>query len=717
MTRLRKAVVLGAMVGALGFVLRLTDVGTRLEEDTGLGWLFSLRGPVSPPRDVVVVSIDRASAQQGDFDTESWPLPRHVHASVIRALASRDVSAIVMDVLFDTHRSPADDDDLARALAQSGKVVLAQSVNRIRLPDADLEIDQLTNPIDELQQRALALAPFPLPDDSQVHFFWPFFMTSAGELPTLPAVALQIHALPALDRLVATIEEAGALEAGEAPRLVSSAADSRRLMTTLRRNLGGNRDAARRALTLLDRDGGDLPVRDRRALAAVVTLYAGNGARYLNFYGPPGTIETIPFHALLSQPNRFDLAGKAVFVGEGASAAVTSAEQADTYRTVYSTSSGVDITGTEIGATAFANLLYGDSLRPLRPWGLLGLLLTFGIAAGVLARLLPGRSAVGILALLGAAYGGAAVLLFARQSLLVPLTIPLLVQLPAALILGLAARYRDIRKQVPVEIDPYAGQQVFEGISMTTDVSGYTALSERMGPGELAALLDEYYDMIRRLVETRGGMIWGRGGDSALCVWKGPSTRGRFRRMAHKERLATSTRLNACLAAIEIRDAIDRFNAGRPETHQLPTRIGLDAGEIGLGPVGGELQAVGSPASLASRIQQLNKDLSTKLLASAAAVDGLEGLVLRRVGTFELPGASRPVSISEILGRDGTVSPTELSLCREFVAALDLVEKGQWSEAATRFRQIDHAHPGDGPTAHYSRLCERHLWDSRPGVV
>jgi outer membrane protein assembly factor BamD (BamD/ComL family) len=51
------------------------------------------------------------------------------------------------------------------------------------------------------------------------------------------------------------------------------------------------------------------------------------------------------------------------------------------------------------------------------------------------------------------------------------------------------------------------------------------------------------------------------------------------------------------------------------------------------------------------------------------------------------------------------------------VAALDLVEKGQWSEAATRFRQIDHAHPGDGPTAHYSRLCERHLWDSRPGVV
>ena len=710
MTRLRKAVVIGVIVGMLGFLLRLTDAGSRLEDDLGLRWLFTMRGPVAPPRDVVVVSIDRTSAEQGNVDTRDWPPPRHVHASVVRALASHGVSAIAMDVLFVAHRDPLDDNDLAEALAESGRVVLAQRVNRIRLPDADVEIDQLVSPIDDLRRNAAALAPFPLPDTPLVHFFWPFFQTSAGEVPTLPTAALQIHALPVVSRLVGVLEEAGALGPDEIPGRLSSPEDAERLMNTLRRSLRGNPDGAKRTLAgLLERDDADLPASDRQTLTALVHVYSGDGARYLNFYGPPGTIETIPFHELLDRGERFDLAGRAVFVGEGASTAVTSAEQGDTYPTAYSTSDGIDLSGAEIGATAFANLLHGHSLQPVGPWSTLVLLLALGVVAGVLARLLSGASAVVSVALLGAAYGGAAFALFTRQSLVVPLTIPLLVQLPLTLLVGLAARYRDIRKQVPVEIDPYAGQRVFQGVCMTTDVHGYTALSQRLSPGEVSGLLDKYYDVIRRVVEGRGGIVWGRGGDSALCVWRGPSAHGRFRRLVGRERPDASTRLDACLAAIEIREAIDRFNAGHPDTHQLPTRIGLDAGEVGLGPVGGELQAVGTPASVASRIQDLNKRLSTRLLASAAVVGGLEGLVLRRVGSFDLPGVSSPTSVFEILGREGAVSRLELDLCRDFATALDLVEKERWSEASTIFQKLARAHAADGPTAYYRRLCDLHL--------
>src|SRR4029450_3575607 len=114
-------------------------------------------------------------------------------------------------------------------------------------------------------------------------------------------------------------------------------------------------------------------------------------------------------------------------------------------------------------------------------------------------------------------------------------------------------------------------------------------------------------------------------------------------------------RLNACLAAVEIRDAIDRFNAAHPVAKRMPTRIGLDAGEIGLGPVAGELQAVGDPANAASRIEHVNKLFSTRLLASAAAVHGLDALLVRRLGSFMLPGKADPVEIVEILGRRETV--------------------------------------------------------------
>src|SRR5262245_51976004 len=105
MVRLQKALVIGIMVGALGAALRPSPIGLRLEENVGLRWLFAVRGPRKPPPDVVVVTIDKGSAQQLGLDAREWPPPRRVHAAVVRALAARQVSAIAMDIRFEKHRS------------------------------------------------------------------------------------------------------------------------------------------------------------------------------------------------------------------------------------------------------------------------------------------------------------------------------------------------------------------------------------------------------------------------------------------------------------------------------------------------------------------------------------------------------------------------------------------------------------------------------------
>ena len=121
MVRYQKAIALGLVEGALGVALRPTRIGLRLEEDVGLRTLFTVRGPHKPPPDVAVITIDKGSAQQLGLDTREWPPPRHVHARVIRALTALDVAAIVMDIRFEKHRSPIDDDDLANAIAAAGK--------------------------------------------------------------------------------------------------------------------------------------------------------------------------------------------------------------------------------------------------------------------------------------------------------------------------------------------------------------------------------------------------------------------------------------------------------------------------------------------------------------------------------------------------------------------------------------------------------------------
>ena len=73
-----------------------------------------------------------------------------------------------------------------------------------------------------------------------------------------------------------------------------------------------------------------------------------------------------------------------MFVGESASVLVTSATQTDSYPTVFSTSEGVDLSGAEIGATAFANLLTNRTLTPTSPLTSLVIVLAVRLARRVL---------------------------------------------------------------------------------------------------------------------------------------------------------------------------------------------------------------------------------------------------------------------------------------------------------------------------------------------
>ena len=106
-----------------------------------------------------------------------------------------------------------------------------------------------------------------------------------------------------------------------------------------------------------------------------------------------------------------------------------------------------------------------------------------------------------------------------------------------------------------------------------------------------------------------------------MCTW----------RNAEEDR---ETRLNACLAALEIQEQIDAFNRERERPDEkVPIRIGLNAGRMALANVGGRKHGgygpVGDIPNGAARIEGLNKTLDTSLLASAQVVDGLDELKTR----------------------------------------------------------------------------------------
>jgi TolA-binding protein len=114
----------------------------------------------------------------------------------------------------------------------------------------------------------------------------------------------------------------------------------------------------------------------------------------------------------------------------------------------------------------------------------------------------------------------------------------------------------------------------------------------------------------------------------------------------------------------------------------------------------------GTPPNTASRIEDLNKDLSTTLLAPASLVRDLTSVVARRLGFFPLRSVSSPVEIVELIGVRGAVSESDHQLCERFAVALDTFENGDYSRAAVLFQQLVSSHD-DGPARYYYAEAKR----------
>ena len=134
-----------------------------------------------------------------------------------------------------------------------------------------------------------------------------------------------------------------------------------------------------------------------------------------------------------------------------------------------------------------------------------------------------------------------------------------------------------------------------------------------------------------------------------------------------------------------------------------------------------EYRPVGDIVNAASRIEGLNKYLGTDILISDAVLQGIDGLLTRKVGSFVFLGKSAPLIIHELLGTRDGATPEQERLCNDFAEALDAFSQGAWEDAMAAFSAIDQTYDGDGPSRFFAPLCEkyRHHRSAEPwsGVV
>lgn len=732
--RLARSLLVGFVAALCGVLLALTPPGLALERDFGLDWLFKIRGAIVPPAEVAVVAINgKTGAALGLHARLPRDWERIIHARLIERLVERNVSVIVFDVDFSRAKSPYEDMFLANAIAKANRVVLFEWLTgrRERIFDANgaaggwMWVEERHAPTPPLADAAKAIGPFVVPKLSNAAFeFWAF-KSSTGDAPTTPAIALQLTTLGLYDRWRAALAEAQAPGLEELPAQaadVREPAQIQQFMLTLRRAFQQDPQLRQRITQVLDRMYRDDPdPRERRLLSALAALYAGPGHQYLNLYGPPGTIRSIPYEALLAPAGNAaadrigELADHIVFVGYSD---LYDPDQPDRFYTSFTDSDGVDLSGVEIMATAYANLLTQRAVWPSDTDVTVLCVLWFGLTVGIAIYLLPAMVAVPSAFAVMAVYAGIVQWRFNEADLWLPLAIPALVQLPLALLIGLMGQYllerrkerqfaRAIGYYLPENIvkdlaekqlDPSSVNKVVFGTCLATDMSGFTTLAESKSPTELASFLNEYFDALAQVLKRHAVDVTEFHADTIMCAWTAP------------ERSLAVCR-KAVQAAIDVSETIERF-AHEHGSMRLNPRIGLQDGNFYIGHTGGggrlAYSIVGDTANTAARLESLNRHLGTRVLAAESVIGEADGLLLRPLGSFRLRGKADATSVIEILGRRNSASVDQQALCAQFAEALAAFRTQRWSEATILFEAVTERFAEDGPSRFYLNRCRRY---------
>lgn len=719
MSQFSKATLLGLATIFLGAAVYLLLNGLDWEENTGLDILFKLRGQQPAPGNIVIVAIDKQASDEFSLPNDSAQWPRSIHAQLVEKLARAQARSIIFDIFFKADKGQTDK-DFANSISSANNVILFSHLKREILSletaqaahahaNREINLEHEIAPTPVLARAPVALAPFALPKyPHKVTRFWTFRVPS-GETPNLPAVSLQFylkHVLPdfidTMKQLDPSVDQVELYQQSQQPRGLTVFMQSVR--TIFKRS------------DILRTSWQQLPLGNE--LKVLFALYSGYNQRYLNFYGPPRSIATLSYaQALRETPDAF-FKDKAIFVGFSDQ---LQPEQKDNFYTVYSQRNGLDLSGVEIAATAFANLLYEKSIKPINLIVFISIITIFGLLLAYVSRMLQTTAAIIATLLLAASYFALTSYLFNAYQVWIPFMVPLLVMSPFALFVSLTWHYYDTNRErqrirqafgyyLPENVitdlarssdKVQTDSQLMYGICLATDGEQYTSLAEQHSPEELSKLLNNYYQLLFEPVRKHKGIISDVVGDAMLAIWTS------YQPDAYLKQAA-------CEAALEIIENISKNS----NEHAIPTRIGLHAGEIVLGNVGAmdhfEYRAVGDIVNTTNRIQGLNKQLNTQVIISEDTLRHLDNFITRELGVFRLAGKRKPVKLYELICTESNVNNNIKTKCSSFHKALVSFKQGHWETCQEQLKNVISHYPDDGPALFYIERCQQ-LIDNPPG--
>jgi class 3 adenylate cyclase/tetratricopeptide (TPR) repeat protein len=174
---------------------------------------------------------------------------------------------------------------------------------------------------------------------------------------------------------------------------------------------------------------------------------------------------------------------------------------------------------------------------------------------------------------------------------------------------------------------------------MFCDMQGFTALSEKLGPEEAYAIMDEVYEILIHKVHDYEGTVNEMTGDGIMALFGAPIA-------------LEDAPQRAIRSSLYIHREMVKFNERMKQTHPnipaLKMRIGLHSGPVVVGTLGNnlrvEFKAVGDTVNLASRTERLAEPGTTYLTEDTFKLT--EGFFrFEALGERKIKGKEAPVKI------------------------------------------------------------------------
>jgi adenylate cyclase len=231
------------------------------------------------------------------------------------------------------------------------------------------------------------------------------------------------------------------------------------------------------------------------------------------------------------------------------------------------------------------------------------------------------------------------------------------------------------------------------------DLAGFTSISEKLSPAQTVDEMSEFFQLATEAIEGHQGTLDKFLGDGLLAFFNAPLD-------------VPDHAVQACTAALEIRDRLTAAEAARAahDRPQLRARFGINTGEVLVGNIGTDERfaytVIGDNANLASRLEGLNKQYGTVILASEAVRRATgDHFAWRQIDRVAVVGRSEATTVHELLSLQGDVGPAQIALRNDYEAAMEFYYKGDFTGALRRLKAVLIAYPEDPPTRALVTRC------------